>query len=110
MSVEQVMRGSKRKSAKIYGKDKDIIIEELKDFVVNAIHTFNSHEISYHVNSKLQENYKPWLIKKIMIKQLNLSYKKTKLRPNNINFDKVKACRQLSAIKISQLLLVLLLL
>ena len=76
----------------------------MRDFVVNATHAFNSYEISYHVNSKLQENYKPWLIKTIMKKKLNLSYKKIKPRPNSINFDKVIACRQLFSIKFSQLI------
>ena len=98
------MRGSKRKWIKHFGKDRDKLIEELKDFVVNASHAFNSSEITNHVNTKLQTNYKASWIRSVMKRQLNLTYKRTKPRPNSINFDKVKACRQLFALKFSQLL------
>ena len=104
MSINHIMRGSKRKWIKVFGKDRDKLIEELKDFVVNASHAFNSSEITNHVNTKLQTNYKASWIRSVMKRLLNLTYKRTKPRPNSINFDKVKACRQLFALKFSQLL------
>ena len=104
MSLAQVMRGSKRKWIIICSWDRDKLIKELRAFVANASHAFNSNKITNHINSKLNENYKYYWIRGIMKRQLNLTYKRIKPRPNNINFDKVKACGQLFALKFSQLL------
>ena len=104
MSLAQVMRGSIRKWRKIYGEDRNKLIEELRDFIASSCHAFNSNEVTNHMNSKFNENYRPEWIREIMKNDLNLTYKRIKPRPNNIDFNKVKACRQLFAIKFSQLL------
>ena len=75
MSWTQIMRGSKRKLIKICSGDRDKFIEELKAFVTNAYHTFNSYEIINHINSKLNENYKSYWIRGIMKRQLKLTTK-----------------------------------
>ena len=38
-----------------------------------------------------------------MKNDLNLTYKRVKPRPNNVDFGKIKACRQLFAIEFSKL-------
>ena len=79
-------------------------MKEIKNFISDASYAFNSSEITNHINTKIQKNYKSSWIRSIMKNKLNLTYKRIKPRPNSINFDKVKACRQLFAIKFSQLL------
>ena len=103
MNLAQVMRSSKRKWIKICSGDSDKLIEELRAFVANVSNAFNSNEITNHINSKHNENYKSYWISEIMKRQLNLNYKRIKPRPNNINFGKAKACLQLFALKFSQI-------
>ena len=104
MSISQIMKGSKRIWTKLFGKDKDNLMKEIKNFISDASYAFNSSEITNHINTKIQKNYNSSWIRFIMKNKLNLTYKRIKPRPNSINFDKVKACRQLFAIKFSQLL------
>ena len=79
MSIDQVKRGSKRKWIKVFGKDRNKLIEELKDFVVNAYYVFNSSEITNHINTKLQTNNKASRIRSVMKRKLNLSIKEQSL-------------------------------
>ena len=93
-----------RKLIKINGIEMNSVIEELKCFITNVDYAFNSIEITNHINSKLNKNYKPCFIRKLMKNELDLTFKKVKPRPNNVNFDILKASRQLFAVKYSQII------
>ena len=80
------------------------VIEKLKCFITNVDYAFNSIEITNHINSKLNKNYKPCFIRKLMKNELDLTFKKVKPRPNNVNFDILKASRQSFAVKYSQII------
>ena len=70
MSLAQVMRGSIRKWRKIYGEDRNKLIEELRDFIASSYHAFNSNEVTNHMNSKFNENYRPEWIRENFEKRL----------------------------------------
>ena len=101
-NLSQLWKGRSRKLAKFYGTEMKNIIQELKKFINWVNHAFNSIEITNHVNFELNKNYKPYFIRKLMKSELNLTFKKVKPRPNNVNFDFLKASRQLFAVKFSQ--------
>ena len=50
----------------------------------------------------MNKNYKPYFIRKLLKSKLNLAFKIVKSRPNNVNFDFLKANRQLFEAKFSQ--------
>ena len=77
MSINKVMRESKRKWSNFFGKDWDKLIKELKDFIVNAFHAFNSTKIFNDVNTKIRTNYKASWIRSVM-KRVELNQKKNK--------------------------------
>ena len=58
MSLAKAMRGSIRKWRKIYSEDRNKLIEELRDFIASSCHAFNSNEVTSHVNSESNENYR----------------------------------------------------
>ena len=96
-------RGRSNYLINIFGKEKDSLINALKNFIDDADHAYNSIEITNYVNRILIKSYKPNYIKNLLKIELNMSYKKVKLRPNTINLEVLKASRQLFAIKFTQL-------
>ena len=75
--------------------------EEIKNFINEVDHNFNFIDVTNHINIKLNKDFKPSVIRKLMKSELNLIFKKVKPRPNNENFDILKASRQLFAVKYS---------
>ena len=100
---EQINNKSRKKLIKLYGKDKSILLNEITAFVNGWEYTFNAKEITNHINSKLNTNYSTQFIRKVMKEDLKLSYKKVSSRPNNIDFNKLKAIRTLFAVKFAQI-------
>ena len=96
-------KNKKRKWMKVFGKDKIILIDEIKDFISNIDSLFNWNHVTNHINLKLNKSYQSSWIRWIMKNDLNLTYKRVKPRPNNVDFGKIKACRQLFAIEFSKL-------
>ena len=78
--------------------------EEIKNFINNVDHAFNSIDVTNHINIKLNKDYKPSVIRRLMKTELNLIFKKVKPRPNNVNFDILKVSRQLFSEKYPQII------
>ena len=100
---EQINNKSHKKLIKLYRKDKSILLNEITTFVNGWEYTLNAKEITNHINSKLSTNYSTQFIRKIMKEDLKLSYKKVNSRPNNIDFNKLKAIRTLFDVKFAQI-------
>ena len=97
-------RGRSNNPIKIFGKEKDLLINALKNFIDDADHAYNSIEITNYVNRILNKSYKPNYIRNLLKIELNMSFKRVKPRPNTINLEVLKASRQLFAIKFTQLI------
>ena len=80
------------------------MIKTINDFLENTKHAFIVKDVADHANKELNENYPEHFIRKIMKNKLNLSYKKVKPRPNNIDMNKLKLIRALFAFKFAKLL------
>ena len=89
---------------RIFGKEKIMLIDEIKDFISSIDSTFNRNHVTNHINLKFNKNYQSNLIRQIMKIELNLTYKRVKPRPNNVDFNKINESRQLFAIKFSKLI------
>ena len=100
---EQINNKSCKNLIKFYGKDKSILLNEITAFVNGREYTFNAKEITNNINSKLNTNYSTQFIRKVMKEDLKLSYKKVSSRPNNIDFNKLKAIRTLFAVNFAQI-------
>ena len=68
--------GRSSKFIKIHGSEIENVIEELKNFITNVDYSFNSIDITNHLNSKLNKNYKPCIIRKLMKSEPDLTLKK----------------------------------
>ena len=102
--LSQLWRGRSDLLIKVFGTERKTLIKELQKFVKNPNAAFNSHSITNHVNRVLSRNYKPYYIRNLMKNELRMSFKKVKPRPNNIDFDILKASLQLFAVKFTQLM------
>ena len=104
MSNEQILIGPKRRFIKLSHSKEILLIKTVNDFLENAKHAFIVKDVADHANKELNENYPEHFIRKIMKNKLNLSYKKVKPRPNNIDMNKLKWIRALFAFKFAKLL------
>ena len=102
--LSQLRSGRSCKLIKTNGTELNNIIEEIKNFINNVDHALNSIDVTNHINIKLNKDFKPSEIRKLMKSELNLTFKKVKQKPNNVNYDILKASRQLFAIKYSQII------
>ena len=91
-----------RNSTKLYGEDKCILLNKISEFIKNQEYTFTSNDVARYVNSALNSSYSSTIIRKLMKDELNLSYKKIKSRPNNVDFSKIRSARILFAIKFAK--------
>ena len=99
MSNNQINNENSIQYEKLYGKDKEDLVMQIKNFINQTKYAFNANEATKYVNSVLKREYKTSQIRKIMKCEMNLTYKKIKPRPNNVDLSMVNAKRQLFAIK-----------
>ena len=82
--------------------EKDKLLRELKDIILNDVYPINAIQATELLNSKLNTDYKTNLIRKLLNFELKCSFKKIKSRPSSIDMSKVCALRQLFAIRFWQ--------
>ena len=95
---------SHRNSIKFYGEDKYILLNKISQFIKNREYIFISNDVYHYVNLALNSSYSSTIIRKLMKNELNLSYKKIKSRPNNVEFSKIQSERILFAIKFAKVI------
>ena len=93
----------KKKIVKIYGKNREDLINIIKEYVFNWKKKLTAKEIADHVNNILNTTYSASFIRTIMKKEMRLSFRRIKLYTRNIDFDKISWIRNLFAVKISKI-------
>ena len=71
-------------------------------YIVNTKHISTVKEVTLFVNKSLNSTYSIGFIRVFMKNHINLSFKRVKLRPSNINLDKIFSIRNLFTFKISK--------
>ena len=89
---------------KIYGHQKEVVMNLIKEFVLNARNTPTAREVADHINSSLNRTYSVQTIRALMKNELKLSFKRVKSRSNNIDLKKINSVRNLFAIKFSKVI------
>ena len=87
---------------KIYGTKEWKLTEWLKSYINSNTFTFTAREATLFVNSKLNTEYSVTNIRNFMKDRMNMSYKRVKSRPSNINIKKIDKIRSLFAVKLSK--------
>ena len=85
---------------KIYGTKEWKLTEWLKSNINNNTVTFTPREETIFVNSKLNTEYSVTNIRNFMKDRMNMSYKRVKSKPSNINIQKIDKTRSLFAVKL----------
>ena len=73
-------------------------------YIVNMKHTPTVKEITLLINKSLNSTYSAGFIRVFMKNHINLSFKRVKSRPSNINLDKIFSIRNLFTIKFSRII------
>ena len=93
-----------RNIVKVYGEQKEKLANTIMKYIVNTKHTSTAKEITLFVNKSLNSTYSIGFIRVFMKNHINLSFKRVKSRPRNINLDKIFSIRNLFAIKFSKII------
>ena len=93
-----------RDVTKIFGSRKKELIKFIEEYALNAKSTITAKEVTVAIKKVLNASYSVSIIRKIMKNGVNLSFKKVKSRPRNIDLLKIKATRNLFAIKFSKII------
>ena len=102
MSNNQINQGSSKNFNSITDKEKEKLLKELQDMILNTDYPFNSVQATELINKKLQTSYNSVLIRKLLKEELNWSLKKVKQRPIQVDLNRVRAMRQLFSVKFWQ--------
>ena len=94
-----------RNITKIYGNQKKILIKSIKEYVLNAKSRLTVLEVTSSINQKLNTSYQVNLIRMIMKNEANISFKRVKSRPRNIDLKKINSTWNLFAINFSKMIL-----
>ena len=92
-----------RKITKVYGTNKEILVKSIKEYVLNIKNTLTAQEVTMHINRTLNTFYSVSFIRKIIKNEANLSFKRVKSRPNNIDLKRLSSIRNLFTIKFSKI-------
>ena len=87
---------------KIYGTKNQKLIKLIKEYVKENKYTFTAKEVTDFVNLKLNSEYSVSKIRCFMKRKLQLSFKRVKSRPANINLQKINRIRSLFAVKLTK--------
>ena len=102
MSNNQINQGPSKNFNSITDKEKEKLLKELQDMILNTDFPFNSVQATELINKKLQTSYNSALIRKLLKEELNWSFKKVKQRPIQVDLNRVRAMRQLFFVKFWQ--------
>ena len=102
MSNNQINQGPSKNFNSITDKEKEKLLKELQDMILNTDFPFNSVQATELINKKLQTSYNSALIRKLLKEELNWSFKKVKQRPIQVDLNRVRAMRQLFSVKFWQ--------
>ena len=97
-------KGEIRNVTKIFGSKKKYLIKSIEEYTLNAKSTITAKEVTAAVNKALNTSYSVCFVRKIMKSEANLSFKRVKSRPRNIDLLKISATRNLFAIKFSKII------
>ena len=89
MSNKQVLIGPKRRFIKLRHFKEIFLIKTVNEFIENTKQTFIAKDVADYSNNKLNEYYLEPFTRKFMKSKMNLSYKKVKPRPNNIDINRL---------------------
>ena len=89
-----------RNIVKVYGEEKEKLTNTIMKYIMNTKHTSTVKDITLFVNKSLNSTYFIGSIRVFMKNHINLSFKRVKSRPSNINLDKIFSIRNLFTIKI----------
>ena len=98
-SYFQLKQARVKKIVKHYGTQKAKLLNSIKDFMKMNWSTFTAKEVTKHVNLNLNSDYSIKTIRQFMKTDMNMSYKRVKSRPININLKKINNIRSLFAVK-----------
>ena len=98
-SYFQLKQARVKKIVKHYGTQKAKLLNSIKDFMKMNWSTFTAKEVTKHVNLNLNSDYSIKTIRQFMKADMNMSYKRVKSRPININLKKINNIRSLFAVK-----------
>ena len=87
---------------KIYGTKNLKLIKLIKEYAKENKYTFTAKEVTDFVNLKLNSEYSVSKLRCFMKRKLQLSFKRVKSRPTNINLQKINRIRSHFAVKLSK--------
>ena len=73
-------------------------------YIMNTKYASTVKKVTLFVNKSLNSTYSIGYIKVFMKNHINLSFKRAKSRPSNINFDKIFSIMNLFTIKFSKII------
>ena len=102
-ALDQQDRWKHRKLIKVYGSQKDTLVKYIKNYVLNAKGTLTAKDVTESINKELRTSHPVSFIRNMMKRDVNLSFKRVKSRPNNVDFKRVHSIRSLFAVKFSKI-------
>ena len=102
MSSSDIEKGLIKNFVILKDGEKNTLLRELKDIILNVAYPINANQATELLNSKINTDYKTNLIRKLLKNKFKCSFKKVKSRPSSIYMSKVCAVRQLFAIRFWQ--------
>ena len=104
MRISYFKRRELQQASKVFWTEKQMIIQCIQKFIKNRTYPFIVKDARSFVFQNIGRYYQYNVLHKIMKKDLNLSYKRCKPRPNSINLKEVMMKRRLFCIKFSKML------
>ena len=104
MYIDKALNLKRRKINGIHGAKKRIIVDLIKAYIQNCSHTITVQEVTEFVNQELRSDYDSNFIRKVMKTLGNLSCKRVKSRPSNIEMNRIKLIRKLFALKFAKMI------
>ena len=95
MNGLDIEMSSIRNFLKLSNRDQKILTNTINDFYINADKPFWAKDVVDHIKFKLNISYPLHFILRFMKNNCNLTYKKIKPRPTNINISKLRIVRLL---------------
>ena len=83
-----------RNIVKVYGEQKEKLTNTIMKYIVNTKCKSTVKEVALFVNKSLNSTYSIGFIRVFMKNRINLSFKRAKSRPSNINLDKIFSIRK----------------
>ena len=89
---------------KLCDYQKKELLLQINKYCRNTDHAFTSANVTEYVNKELGESLPVQFVSKFIKEETNLTFKKVKQRPSNVDFTKLKQSRRLFGVKIGKIL------